>query len=277
MNFNNNNNNWNNNPYGNPMFNNYQQPVAQQPQMQQQGLFNPNVQRPQMQQMQPMVQPQQQTGGIPFPVSNDPNEASYEKVLVAVLKNGLALSRKNTMSPTKGYICTFKSPTFGLTFNLEHNLEHRHLQPYVYHMNEATISNGGYGKIIDGEFLSSATFLSPTISAIRSNDLASRTSNGRIIEEYMNAFSNYTTQVGNYINQFIYRDSRTGQIINSPELQRALMDRYRYGGINITPTISTVVNPTTRLPEPTISFLYSLGEDITLSLKQDQSYMDNDL
>ena len=223
---------------------------------------------PQQNYGQPNIQPQPvQQQVLQFSASQDNNEVLYETILLGVLRHGLTENQEKKLTATKGYICTFRGDgNFGITINLGHDQVYRHLQPFVYNMSQANTTNGGYGDIVDDRFLSSATWLVPQLNSRRDNIGGSTNVNGQTIRNYMNALSSYIDAVYAYITQYIQRD-QMGQIIQTPQLQQALMQRFRFGGINVTPGIALENGV------PVINFFYSLSETVTLDLKRDITYM----
>ena len=219
----------------------------------------------------------------PFTAPKNENEEFYKRALIGILKHGLTKAEENNLSSTRGYICTMRGSQrpdgtrFGLTFNLGHNTQFRYLSPYVYNMSEANIQNGGYGDIIDERFMASATWLSPQLSALRDNWGQSKfynNGNWALITAYMDAIDNYLDLVSAYISPLIQLDN-FGNVIQTPNLQKALRNKYTFGGINITPSVVKLVNANNTI-SVVVSFLYSLAEEVTLELKRDITYMDND-
>lgn len=275
------NNNWNNNngwggngyvqqsnPY-NPQP--IQQQVVQPPQMVQQ--VTPPIQQ------QPMVSQPAQPQLPPFNFKTDPNdELFFTKILTAILTNGIAKA-KDGLSNTKGYTCTFKGNNFALTINLVFNTVYKHLQPYVYNGNTTNI-NTPHGENIDDMFLKSAAFLTPQLATIRDNYGRSRTADGRTIIEYMDKLSQYIDAVGDYVDKFIIKNPN-GTYTIDPRFQSILTYSFRFGGINVTPNIKWEDRIVTdgygrqfKQSQPVIGFLYSLSEDVTLTIKQDQAFME---
>ena len=270
-----NNNNWNNNNgWGGNGYVQPQQPIAQ-----------PNVgyQQPIMQQQMPVqqvpVQQQQPPQLPPFNFKTDPNdELFFTKILTAILTNGIAKA-KDGLSNTKGYTCTFKGNNFALTINLVFNTVYKHLQPYVYNGNTTNI-NTPHGENIDDMFLKSAAFLTPQLATIRDNYGRSRTADGRTIIEYMDKLSQYIDAVGDYVDKFIIKNPN-GTYTIDPRFQSILTYSFRFGGINVTPNIKWEDRIVTdgygrqfKQSQPVIGFLYSLSEDVTLTIKQDQAFME---
>lgn len=250
-NFNGNGNNWNRGPINTG----YPQPGYNQGNQMNNGFNNMNRG---MYQQQPQQQYQQPMAPTYTPLKHE-NEGFWHEVLQAILLNGLENS-KSVRSNSKGYICNMKGDNFGLVFNLVYDLNYRYLEPFVYPTSEASMSNGGLGENIDDAFLSKATFLTPKISSIRQNYSTSLTTVGTI-RDFMNNLYNEVQNIGKYIGA-ILQLGQVGQAL----LQQALMKRYSFGGINIKPT---VVNNGGRAA---IRFLYSLAEDITINMKQDQHF-----
>ena len=261
--------NWNgnNNGWGGYPNNNPQQQFAQ-PGQQQMGW--------QQQPQQPMVNQQQIPGFSEFRYPTDQNEIVYIKVLEGILVNGLSNAKDNK---NKSYVCTMRGHDFGINIVLDFDLEYRHLQPFVQPISRISINSPfGFGQEIDEKFLSQASFLGPQLAAIKDN-FGNGGATIKTIMGYMDSLSNYIDAVGSYIDSYIARNQQ-GQIIKSPALDRALKQVYRFGGINITPVINTQPQQVrdqwgrvTTMNVATISFIYSLSENVTLNLKRDVSFM----
>lgn len=210
---------------------------------------------------------------------NDQDEVFFQKIVETILINGLSTTKEG-ISRQKGYTCTFRGNTFGITINLIFDQVYKHLQPFVINSNKVAEVGIGTGQEIDEAFLSKATFLGPQISALRDNYGRERTMNQRMIAYYVDQLSNYIDAIGEYINRFIKKDAN-GNYVNSPELEAVANRRFRYGCINITPIVNispqqvmdnygrvSVVNV------PNITFVYSLTEASTLRIKQDVAFME---
>lgn len=271
-----NNNNWNNNNgWGGNGYVQPQQPIAQ-PNV---GYQQPIMQQQQMPVQQAPIQQQQPPQLPPFNFKTDPNdELFFTKILTAILTNGIAKA-KDGLSNTKGYTCTFKGNNFALTINLVFNTVYKHLQPYVYNGNTTNI-NTPHGENIDDMFLKSAAFLTPQLATIRDNYGRSRTADGRTIIEYMDKLSQYIDAVGDYVDKFIIKNPN-GTYTIDPRFQSILTYSFRFGGINVTPNIKWEDRIVTdgygrqfKQSQPVIGFLYSLSEDVTLTIKQDQAFME---
>lgn len=274
------NNNWNgNNGWGGNGYNPnpYGQPVQQQ-QMVQRPMAQPGQMVP-----QPGMQPQMAANQQPLPTFNfksDPqDELFFTKILTAILTNGISKS-KDGVSNTKGYTCTFRGNNFSLTVNLVFNTVYKHLQPYVYNGNTPNNLNMPHGENIDDVFLKQAAFLTPQLSSIRDNYGRTRIADGRTIIEYMDKLSQYIDAVGDYVDKFIIKNPN-GTFTIDPRFQSVLTYSFRFGGINVTPNIKwedrIVADQYGRQftqKQPVIGFLYSLSEDVTLTIKQDQAYME---
>lgn len=276
------NNNWNgNNGWGGNGYNSnpYGQPVAQQPQQ----MFQRPITQPGQMIPQPGMQPQMVANQQPLPTFNfksDPqDELFFTKILTAILTNGISKA-KDGVSNTKGYTCTFRGNNFSLTVNLVFNTVYKHLQPYVYNGNTPNNLNMPHGENIDDVFLKQAAFLTPQLSSIRDNYGRTRIADGRTIVEYMDKLSQYIDAVGDYVDKFIIKNPN-GTITIDPRFQSVLTYSFRFGGINVTPNIKwedrVVMDQYGRQftqKQPVIGFLYSLSEDVTLTIKQDQAYME---
>lgn len=277
-NWNGNNNNWNNgnngnfnngfNTSSNQYFNQQRQPIntGYGNNMMQQGYGQPIPVQQNFNNSMMHQQPQMQNNLQP-PTFNrivDKNEIFYKEVLTAILINGLQQS-KSSLSNSKGYICTMKGNDFGLTFNLVYDHEFRYLEPFIYPDHEANINNGGTGVLIDDQFMSKATFLLPRISALRDNYGNALTNRTGVIREFMNSVSKFVDEIGLFMSNVI---NSANHNVNHPLIQSAMFKKYSFAGINVTPAI---VNKNGRL---SIRFLYSLSEDITIQMKQDQHYFE---
>ena len=274
------NNNWNNNNgWGGNGYNTnpYGQPVQQQ--MVQRPMAQPGQMVPQPG-MQPQMVTNQQQPLPTFNFKSDPqDELFFTKILTAILTNGISKS-KDGVSNTKGYTCTFRGNNFSLTVNLVFNTVYKHLQPYVYNGNTPNNLNMPHGENIDDVFLKQAAFLTPQLSSIRDNYGRTRIADGRTIIEYMDKLSQYIDAVGDYVDKFIIKNPN-GTFTIDPRFQSVLTYSFRFGGINVTPNIKwedrVVMDQYGRQftqKQPVIGFLYSLSEDVTLSIKQDQAYME---
>lgn len=279
-NWNGNNNGWGGYPNNNPQ-QQFAQPGQQQMQrpMNQQGYYQQQPQQQmdwQQQPQQPMVNQQQTPGFSEFRYPTDQNEIVYIKVLEGILVNGLSNAKDNK---NKSYVCTMRGHDFGINIVLDFDLEYRHLQPFVQPISRISINSPfGFGQEIDEKFLSQASFLGPQLAAIKDN-FGNGGATIKTIMGYMDSLSNYIDAVGSYIDSYIARNQQ-GQIIKSPALDRALKQVYRFGGINITPVINTQPQQVrdqwgrvTTMNVATISFIYSLSENVTLNLKRDVSFM----
>ena len=275
----NNNNGWGGYPNNNPQ----QQFTAQPGQQQMQRPANQGYYPQQPQQMgwqqqpqQPMGNQQQIPGFSEFRYPEDPNEIVYVKVLEGILVNGLSNAKDNK---NKSYVCTMRGHDFGINIVLDFDLEYRHLQPFVQPISRISInSQFGFGQEIDEKFLSQASFLGPQLAAIKDN-FGNGGATIKTIVGYMDSLSNFIDAVGSYIDSYIVRNAQ-GQIVKSPALDRALKQVYRFGGINVTPVINTQPQQVrdqwgrvTTMNVATISFIYSLSENVTLNLKRDVSFM----
>lgn len=207
----------------------------------------------------------------PFNPPKKRYEPLYQHILSSLLKDGLDKSLKPT-SKNKGFSCTMLDPNnFGITINLVNDTTYKHLQPFIYAA-DMSAANADFGEIINDEYLNKTAFFSSDLASIKQNlGIHDRTS-GSYVQMFMQDLHEYVMTVARYVQQFIFIDNM-GEIAQIPELQQALRFRYRFAGINITPV--TNINPQTR--QPFISMLYSLSEDVTIHLKQDQYYMDNKL
>ena len=210
---------------------------------------------------------------------NDQDEVFFQKIVETILINGLSTTKEG-ISRQKGYTCTFRGNTFGITINLIFDQVYKHLQPFVINSNKVAEVGIGTGQEIDEAFLSKATFLGPQISALRDNYGRERTMNQRMIAYYVDQLSNYIDAIGEYINRFIKKDFN-GNYVNSPELEAVANRRFRYGCINITPIVNItpqqVVDNYGRVSVvnvPNITFVYSLTEASTLRIKQDVAFME---
>lgn len=274
----NNNNGWGNNGYVNP--NPYAQPVQQAPMAQPMVPVNQNVMQPQPGMVQQPVQQQVQQPQLPpFNFKTDPqDEMFFTRILTAILTNGISKA-KDGVSNTKGYACTFKGSNFSLTINLVFNTVYKHLQPYVYNGNTTNL-NMPHGENIDDVFLKQAAFLTPQLSSIRDNYGRTRVADGRTIVEYMDKLSQYIDAVGDYVDKFIIKNPN-GSFAIDPRFQSILTYSFRFGGINVTPNIkweeriiADQYGRQFKQNQPVIGFLYSLSEDVTLTIKQDQAFME---
>ena len=264
-----------------------QQPNTNMGMMNNQQMINPNqqpyvvnhqnIQQPQLGQV---YNPNQQFN--PNDVNfrhNEKDEEFFQRIVEVILINGLA-STKEGISRQKGYTCTFRGNTFGITMNLIFDQVYKHLQPFVINTNKVAEVGIGTGQEIDEQFLSKATFLGPQISALRDNYGRERTMNQRMVAYYVDQLSQYIDAIGEYINRYIKKDAN-GNYVDTPELQQVMSRRFRYSCINITPIINVqpqqvqdnygrvmVVNV------PNITFVYSLTEASTLRIKQDVAFME---
>ena len=210
---------------------------------------------------------------------NEQDEVFFQKIVETILINGLSTTKEG-ISRQKGYTCTFRGNTFGITINLIFDQVYKHLQPFVINTNKVQEVGIGTGQEINEEFLSKATFLGPQISALRDNYGRERTMNQRMIAYYVDQLSNYIDAIGEYVNRFIKKDAR-GNYVNSPQLEAVANKRFRYGCINITPIVNItpqqVVDNYGRasvINVPNITFVYSLTEASTLRIKQDVAFME---
>ena len=236
-----------------------------------------NIQQPQMGQV---YNPQQQFNQNDVNFNhNEQDEVFFQKIVETILINGLSTT-KDGLSRQRGYTCTFRGNTFGITINLIFDQVYKHLQPFVINTNKAAEAGIGTGQEIDEQFLSKATFLGPQISALRDNYGRERTMNQRMIAYYVDQLSNFIDAIGEYVNRFIKKDAN-GNYINSPQLEAVANRRFRYGCINITPIVNVtpqqVIDNFGRasvVNVPNITFVYSLTEASTLRIKQDVAFME---
>ena len=236
-----------------------------------------NIQQPQMGQV---YNPQQQFNQNDVNFNhNEQDEVFFQKIVETILINGLSTT-KDGLSRQRGYTCTFRGNTFGITINLIFDQGYKHLQPFVINTNKVAEAGIGTGQEIDEQFLSKATFLGPQISALRDNYGRERTMNQRMIAYYVDQLSNFIDAIGEYVNRFIKKDAN-GNYINSPQLEAVANRRFRYGCINITPIVNVtpqqVVDNFGRasvVNVPNITFVYSLTEASTLRIKQDVAFME---
>lgn len=249
----------------------------------QQGYNNFN-QQPMMQQQYPQQQQQlnqQMSQGYQDVVNfkhNDKDEIFFQRMVETILINGLSTAKEG-ITRQRGYTCTFRGNTFGITINLIFDQMYKHLQPFVINANKVAEVGIGTGEEINEQFLSKATFLGPQISSLRDNYGRERTMNQRMVAYYVDQLSSYIDAIGDYINKHIRKDAR-GNYVDSPELQAAASRRFRYSCINITPIVNVqpqqVVDQYGRVSVinvPNISFVYSLTEASTLRIKQDVAFM----
>lgn len=256
------------------MVNNGQMVPNQQPYV----VNHQTIQQPQMGQVYNPNQQMVNRNDVNFN-HNDQDEVFFQKIVETILINGLSTTKEG-ISRQKGYTCTFRGNTFGITINLIFDQVYKHLQPFVINSNKVAEVGIGTGQEIDEAFLSKATFLGPQISALRDNYGRERTMNQRMIAYYVDQLSNYIDAIGEYINRFIKKDAN-GNYVNSPELEAVANRRFRYGCINITPIVNIspqqVVDNYGRVSVvnvPNITFVYSLTEASTLRIKQDVAFME---